>query len=108
VGTYHDNLKTYWSGKVNTAYTAGQIEEPDKWEALMLLDRWITAEIARDNFAATDIQSYSIADRSVTRKQQNQAVASAVSAKRNFMSKLYGDVTYADLRSMEDAIDEVG
>ncbi len=98
------DLKTYWSNAVNTAVTAGQIEEPDNIEALVLLDRWIDAEQAADNNAATDIDSYTIAGRSVSRRGNSDVNGQAQAAKRAFMHKLYGSTTYADFWRNEDGI----
>lgn len=105
MGANHTSLKTFWETQVNTAYTAGTISEPDKYEALILLDRWINAEIAKDNFSATDIASYSITNRSVTRQSYVSVSRAASEARQAFMTKLYGDCVYADFRAAEGAYD---
>lgn len=102
-----DSLSTYWAAQISTAYTAGNIEEPDRYEADALLDRWIDAEKAADVTAATDITSYSVAGRSVARRRGDEMRRLAADARQAFMTKLYGNVTYADMRSNEDAIDEI-
>jgi len=99
-----DQLKTYWSNAVNTAVTNGTLEEPDNIEALVLLDRWIDAEEAADNNAATDLASYTIAGRSVSRRGNSDVRGQAQAAKRAFMHKLYGSTTYADFWRNEDSI----
>jgi hypothetical protein len=102
-----DTLKTYWSTAVNTAVTNGQLEEPDNIEALNLLDRWMDAEEAADTNAATDLSSYTIANRSVSRRGNTDQRDTAHAAKRAFMHQLYGSVTYADFRQNNGVVNEI-
>ena len=93
-----DNLKAYWSGAVTTAFSAGDIDEPTKLEALVRLDTWIASESAAATAAATDLSGYSIGGRSVSRKATSDARAAAASSMRAFFELLGGFVTHADFR----------
>ena len=62
------DLKTKLETITTEAYTNGSIDELDKLEILTDIDAWYDCRVAVNALTATDVQSYSIAGRSVTRR----------------------------------------
>ena len=96
--THWASLKDYWNTACNTAVTNTTLAAPQGFEAHALLDRWIDAETAADSSAATDLSSYSIANRTVTRRNIAEQRKQGAAARAGFFLLLFGDATFSDFR----------
>jgi len=102
MATNYELLEAEWTTKINAAYTAGSITLDAKYEALIALDTWIEGLEQLKNATTTDLQSYSIAGRSGTRRPLTEYHEQVNRAKADLMRMLYGLVTLADFRSDEE------
>ena len=77
-------------------------DEIDKYRCLEAIDQYIAALDAQAAATSSDVQSYSIAGRSVTRSG-GQSFANVVKRlEREVFGYLYGNVTLADWRRLVD------
>lgn len=72
----------------------------DKLECLAAIDSWYACELAVSTLSSSDVSSYSIAGRSVTRKNLPELQTQAIDYKRQFLAYLGrgGGSALADLR----------
>jgi hypothetical protein len=73
-----------------------------KYKCLVLIDQYIDALNAQASAAASDIQSYSIAGRSVNRRAQDSHASAVSSLWKQISALLYGSQTTADFSGMHD------
>jgi hypothetical protein len=73
----------------------------DKLECLSAIDSWYACELAVSTLSSSDVSSYSIAGRSVTRKNLSELQTQAKDYKQQFLFYLgrAGGSALADLRS---------
>ena len=95
----YDDLSTAITAKINTAHTAGDLSDEQKAEASIVLSQWIRALQAAATATATDVASYSIGGRSVSRRGSDGQLAIANSLRRQLNQLLYGICTEADFRT---------
>lgn len=96
--TNYDNLKTAWTARIETAHTAGSLEDEDYYEALALLDQWIASFTKLASVSGSDMAGYSIAGRSVTKRDMAGFREDVNRARAALMNMLFGLVSLADFR----------
>jgi hypothetical protein len=88
-----DSLKTELQALANTLTNT-----VNKYKCLEYIDQYIAALDAQATLSATDISSYSIAERTVNRVQQADMARNVARLESVVFSLLYGSTTYADMR----------
>lgn len=94
-------LKAAWTTIIEDAHDAGDLEDEEYYEALIALDTWIAALDKLTTASAENVASYSINNRSATRRGSEEFRQEVQSAKAELMRLLYGNVTLADFRRLE-------
>jgi hypothetical protein len=72
------------------------------YKCLVLIDQYIDALSAQASATATDVQSYSIAGRSISRRSQEQHASTVASLWRQIQVLLYGNATRADFSALRE------
>lgn len=81
------------------ADAADLTDDRDELQVLALIETWYAARVAADAALATSIQSYSIAGRTVNRKDDGSTRSNADMIEGQILQILYNrGVTHADLR----------
>jgi len=70
-----------------------------KYKALVLIDQYIDALTAQGTATSTDVASYSIGGRTVTRKQVESMQRQAPMLEAQINEIFYGNISYADFRT---------
>lgn len=99
MNTAYEDLTTAIQTKIDAAYTAGTFDAEQKAEATIILTQWVSALEASEKASSTDVSSYSIGGRSVSRRASDAQLALANSLRRQLNQLLYGMVTEADFRT---------
>lgn len=100
MGTNYDTLKAALLIEVEAIDDAIR-----QAEALCVLDQYIAALTKQAESSATNIQSYSIAGRSVNRTTPQEYSVTVGALKAQLYSLIYGSVVHADLRGADPLID---
>lgn len=100
MATNYDNLKTELQALANAC-----TDDITKYRALIVIDQYIAALEQQASSTSTDIQSYSIGGRSVTRREGTGYQETVARLWNELNELLYGNITYADFRKnfAEDA-----
>ena len=70
-----------------------------KYECLILIDQYVDALEAQATQVSTDVTSYTIGGRTVTRGDVLRMQSQVANLKQQINTILYGNVTYADFRT---------
>ena len=94
MATNYENLKTALD------VLANQLEDDiPKYKCLALIDQYVAAFEAQATTVSSDVQSYSIGGRSVTRREVISMQNQVSNLERQIYETLYGNISYVDFRS---------
>lgn len=96
-----DDLKTEWTTKINALENAAI----RKNKALVLLDLYIAAFTQLTTATATDMSSYSIAGRSVVRREIATYQDMVDRLEAQMSEQVYGNTTYFDVSRPRGSLD---
>lgn len=101
MSTDYEDLQTYWTTKLTTAYTQGSLEEGDYIKAKIRMKQWVAQLTKLASVSGSDLAGYTIAGRSITKRDMAGFREDTERAEAAFYAIIHGMVSLADFRADE-------